>query len=162
MIIELRRLVENDNVPVVHISSGVGKVIADLALYAEPWVQRRSFAPVLFYHESSAGHVAQTWRKKRALLVQNHIIDELDKLAGREDDENFLRLGRNVHHTLEVLQYLVDIPLKKSRTAIMLKSESVLDNFWADFDKHIKEHCSRHIVEPWERLWPREEELKRT
>lgn len=141
MIIELHRLAENGNVPIVHISSGVDKVIGDLALYAELWIQCCSFAPVLFYHESSADHVAQTWRKKRALLVQNHIIDELDKLACREDDENFFHLGRNVHHTLEVLQYPVDIPLNKSRTAIMQKSESVLDKFWADFEKHIKEHC---------------------
>lgn len=48
MIIELRRLVEDDNVPTMHISSGVDEVIADLALYAEPWVQCRSFDPVIF------------------------------------------------------------------------------------------------------------------
>lgn len=44
----------------------------------------------------------------------------------------------------------------------MQNPESALENFWAGFDKHIKEHCSKHIVEPWERLWPRKESLTRT
>lgn len=44
----------------------------------------------------------------------------------------------------------------------MQKSESVLDNLWGGFDKHIKEHCSRHIVNAWEHLWPRKEDLSRT
>lgn len=84
MIIELRQLVEDDNVPTVHISSGVDKVIADLALYAELWVQCRSFEPVTFYHESNADHMNNAWRRKRALLIQAHLIQELDKLADRE------------------------------------------------------------------------------
>lgn len=93
-----------------------------------------------------------TWRRKRALLIQARLTQELDKLADREDDDNFLSLDSTVHHTLDVLEYPVEIPLNKSRTAIMQNSESALDNFWAGFDKHIKEHCSKHIVEPWERL----------
>lgn len=162
MIIELRRLVEDDNVPTMHISSGVDKVIADLALYAELWVQCRSFEPVVFYHESNADRMTDALRRKRAILIQTHLTQELDKLADREDDDNFLSLGSTVHHTLDVLEYPVDIPPNKSRTAIMQNSESALDNFWAGFDKHIKEHCSKHIVEPWERLWPRKESLTRT
>lgn len=129
MIVELRRLVEDDNVPTMHISSGVDKVIADLALYAELWVQCRSFEPVGFYPEWNADHMTDTLRRKRALLIQAHTIEELDRLARHEDNENFLSLGSTVHHTLDVLQYPVDKPRNKSRTAIIQKSESVLDNF---------------------------------
>lgn len=88
MIIELRRLVENGNVPVVHISSGVDKAVADLALYAELWVQCRSFEPVVFYHKSNADHGTESMRKRRALVIEDHVIKEFDKLANPEN-ENF-------------------------------------------------------------------------
>lgn len=44
----------------------------------------------------------------------------------------------------------------------MQRSESALDNFWNEFDKHVNEHCSLDIAEVWDSLWPRKEDLRRT
>lgn len=77
LIIELRRLVENDNVPIVHISS-VYAVIADLALYAKLWAQCRAFETVAFYHESSIDHGLELAETKRALILEAQLAREVD------------------------------------------------------------------------------------
>lgn len=54
LIIELRRLVEDGNVSTDYVPASVHKSIADLALYAEIWIQCQAYAPAIFYHMSVA------------------------------------------------------------------------------------------------------------
>lgn len=67
LIIELRRLVENGNVFSVHIASSVYKSIADLALYAEIWIQCRAYAPAIFHHMSVADQGIESMDTRRAI-----------------------------------------------------------------------------------------------
>lgn len=71
-------------------------------------------------------------------------------------------VGHTFHHTLDVLEYPVDRPRNKQRIGLMKSSESTLDNFWDSFDRHVNDNCPQHIIEDWELLWPRKEDLKRT
>lgn len=162
LIIELRRLLENGTVSSVHICSSLYKVIADLALYAELWIQCRAYAPAIFYHMSVADHEVESTDTKRAIEDWHQIGRELMKLFDRENDETFFRLGHTVHHSLDTLQYPVDKPRNKSRNMTMQNSELALDNFWDEFDKHVKKHCSQHCFDVWESLWPQKEDLRRT
>lgn len=161
LIIELRRLVEKGSAPIVCISSSVYKVIADLCLYAELWVQCRAFEPVVFYHMSNVDHGLEQMETSRALVLEAHVVRELEQLA-KPGDDKFLCLGHTVHHSEEKMPYPIEKPRNKLRNIIMQDSESVLDTFWDDFDKHVKGHCSKHIVDAWESLWPRQEDLRRT
>ncbi|KAK7706584.1 hypothetical protein SLS64_007415 [Diaporthe eres] len=163
MIIELRRLVENGNVSSIHIPSNVHKSIADLALYAELWVQCCAYAPAIFHHMSVADQGIEWMDTRRAIADWVKISDELEKLFDPENDETSFRLDHTAHYTLvDTLQYPVDKPRNKSRNITMQRSESALDNFWDEFDKHVKKHCSEDCFDAWKSQWPRREELERT
>lgn len=162
LIVELRRLVENGNASAIHVPSTVYKCIADLALYAELWIQCRAYAPAIFHHMSDNDHEVESMGAICAMEDWQRIGNELKKLYDPDNDEKFCRLGHTVHHSLDVLEYPIDKPRNKPRKVIMQRSESFLDKFWFEFDKHVSEHCSPHVFDIWQSLWPRKEDLRRT
>lgn len=117
--------------------------------------------PSFFYHMSDLDHGLELVEKNRALVLESRVVRELDMLADLRSN-NFLSLGYNARHSLGIVEYSIGKPLNKPRTIIMQKSESTLDNFWSDFDKHIKKHCLQDIIDAWDTLWPGQEDLKRT
>lgn len=161
-IIELCRLVESGKERTVHVPASVYPIVADLALYAELWVQFDAFATMVFYHMSAIDHEVEEIASQYDLEIGDHLDKELDALCDPENEEKFLRLGHTVHHTLDVLQYPMDRLQNKATTEIMQQSESNLDKFWDDFDKHVKKHCPKYLVECWEEYWPQKGDLKRT
>lgn len=145
----------------MHVPGAIFPLIADLALYAEIWVQCTAFAPTVFHHASAYDKQAEKTASRIAGYSMVAIEREVYALCDK-DNEKGLRGGHKVHHSEDVLDYPIDKPRTKARNERMQRAESNLGNFWNEFDKHVKMHCPKAISHCWETQWPQTVELKRT
>lgn len=157
----LDQRIESGREQTMHVPGAIFPLIADLALYAEIWVQCTAFAPTVFHHASAYDKQAEKTASPIAGYSMVAIEREVYALCDK-DNEKGLRGGHKVHHSEDVLDYPIDKPRTKARNERMQRAESNLGNFWNEFDKHVKMHCPKAISHCWETQWPQTVELKRT
>lgn len=153
--------IESGREQTMHVPGAIFPLIADLALYAEIWVQCTIFAPTVFHHKSAYDKAAEETEARRSGHSMAAIEQELYALCDR-DNEKCFRGASRIHHSEDVLDYPIDKPRTKARNEQMQGAEFELDSFWKAFDKHVQTHCPKPISECWETQWPQTGELKRT
>lgn len=87
LIIELWRLVETGQVQVVRVSTVVQRIIADLALVAEPWVHCNRFAPLVFNHMSDIDYWKQSCAKRADIEKESAIHKDFNALSDPDNNE---------------------------------------------------------------------------